>query len=211
MKMKNVLMILIALAVVFTMAGVVSATTNYKNIVSTTGEDTDGEFTVKYSLGKSYLVQIPPEVTIAGPNMYGEFTGSGFINVTNLLIDPADYLHVNLTSGNVTAIHGIYNLVNDGTSFISYYINYTRATASEELPVINTDDILVVEAGNVFPGLEHLGGTASIGNYTTLKFKTTTTFIQNATKSGVHQDVLNFHFYINENSEYYTSSSTTTA
>ena len=188
MKMKNVLMILIALAVVLTMAGVVSATDYTQNAQ-------EGSMDVNYTVLDSYTVTIPSEVIISGVDI----STPGLVNVTNLLINPGKSLHIKLTSRNFTDTSGIYNLVNSG-SYISYYINKTAAPVNTDINdgVENNKDILVVKAGEVHCNLTSKTGTAKIGNYTTLFFKTTTDFINNATKSGSHKDSLTFTFTVEE-------------
>ena len=197
MKMKNLLITLIAVAMVFTITGVVSAD---EHTYFGDGNHPNPSVVVNYSLGQSYTVSIPSEVNINGRD--GDvYYGTGIINVTRLLINDGDYLHVKLQSLNSTSSAGIYKLVNSQTSEIRYYINKTVSDGAEESPVRNTADILVAKAGEAHPLITG-SGTASIGNYTTLKFNTTTTFIKEATKSGYHQDVLSFTFYINKLSEY---------
>lgn len=188
MKLKKVLMILIALAVVLTMAGVVSATDYHKN-------NPNGSMDVNYTVQENYTVIIPPEVTISAPGV----STPGLVNVTNLLINPGNYLHIKLTSENYLGPGGIYNLVNSG-SYINYYINNTAAPVNTDsnVGVTNGADILVVEAGEVHCNLTSKTGTAKIGNYTTLFFKTTEDFIKNATKSGSHKDSLTFTFTVTD-------------
>lgn len=191
MKLKKVLMILIALAVVLTMGGVVSATEyNTEN-----GEMSDKNTIVKYELAQSYVVTIPSAVTILAVGT----SSPGPVNVTNLLINPGNYLHINLTSRNATDIDGIYKLVL-GESYIRYYINNTAATGESDshVGVVNGADILTVAAGNKHPKLTNEHGTAKIGNYTTLFFNTTADFIKDATTSGTHSDTLTFQFRVDK-------------
>ena len=75
MKMKNVLMILITLAVVFAMAGAVSGI----------GFKTDGQMTVNYSVSDNYIVEIPADVIFEESN--SKFFSEGQVNATNVLIN----------------------------------------------------------------------------------------------------------------------------
>ena len=191
MKLKKVLMILIALAVVLTMAGVVSATNYNQN-------NQEGSMKVNYTVQESYTVTIPADVHFASPGL----SSTGYVNATSVLIAQGHYLYVNLTAANPGVGTGIYNLMYE-ESFIPYYINktaYTRngetITESGPSPVTNNTEILRVNAGDVYPDttVSAMGGTASIGNYVTITFKTTDAFIAKATKSGDHIDTLKFTF-----------------
>ena len=195
MKLKKVLMILITLAVVITMAGVVSAD-EYNE-----GSGT-GDMEVKYELAQSYVVTIPSAVTLSSHGEDGVYNDSSRVDVTNLLIAPANYLHINLKSTNSTTTRGLYNLVNVD-SYIKYYINKTVSPGTEDdgTLVENDTDILIVAAGEGHPDYISVRGFAGLGNYTTLHFKTTQEFINNATKSGYHTDTLTFTFTVNTNSE----------
>ena len=187
MKMKNVLMILISLAVVFAMVGVVSAATGFQN-----SQNSQDSTIVKYNVEDSYIIIVPPEVII--PN--GLVSTGNLVNATSVLLNHDKTLQVNLTSNNWWN-GGIYNLTNDegtaATSKVPYYINKTNSAGSQTTQVINDTVILSVPAGTPHPILSTLTtGTASIGDYVNLTFQTTTEFISYATKSGYHQDTLTF-------------------
>ena len=184
MKMKNVLMILISLAVVFAMVGVVSAAPGFQNSQDST--------IVKYDVEDSYIIIVPPEVIISN----GLVSTGNLVNATSVLLNYDKTLQINLTSNNYWD-GGIYNLTNDegtaASSKVPYYINMTTSAGSPTTQVINDTVILSVPAGTPHPILSTLTtGTASIGDYVNLTFQTTTEFISYATKSGLHQDTLTF-------------------
>ena len=181
MKMKNVLMILVTLAVVFAMAGAVSGATGFAS--------DDKTMTVNYTVQDSYTVTIPSDVTFVSNN--GKFSSTGEVNATDVLINPDKKLVVNLTSGHHIG-NGIYYLENKG-SWIRYYINVTDTLSPQSSPVISGDDVLTVNAGAEHPNLKDTySGFKKIGGFVTLTFETTQEFIDNATKSGDHRDTLRF-------------------
>ena len=189
MKMKNVLMILISLAVVFAMVGVVSAATGFQN-----SQNSQDSTIVKYEVEDSYIIIVPADVTITISS--GLVSMNNQVNATSVLLNHDKILKINLTSNNYWT-NGIYNLTNnEGTaapSKVPYYINMTTSAGSSTTPVINDTVILSVPAGTPHPILSTLTtGTASIGDYVNLTFQTTTEFISYATKSGYHQDTLTF-------------------
>lgn len=178
MKMKNVLMILISLAVVFAMVGVVSAEFS---------DDKDSTI-VMYNVEDSYIITVPVDVTI----LANLVSTDNQVNATSVLINDGKTLQVNLTSGNYWK-EGIYNLTYHDSK-IPYYINKTTSEVTPvTTPVGNGEVILSVPAGKPHPILKAFGtGTASIGDYVNLTFQTTENFISYATKSGLHQDTLTF-------------------
>ena len=195
MKMKNVLMILITLAVVFAMAGAVSANMGFK--------DDDKSMTVNYSVEDNYVVEIPADVIFNEYN--SKFVSEGQVNATNVLINPGKKLVVNLTSNQYISSDNIYYLDNNG-SWIRYYINMTSAGSQTSNHVINKDYVLTVNAGEEHPALKEIyTGFKKIGGYVTLHFETTQNFIDNATKSGVHQDSLTFMLDVVENNNQNTN------
>ncbi|MBQ3570992.1 MAG: hypothetical protein IJA20_10020 [Methanocorpusculum sp.] len=182
MKMKNVLMILISLAVVFAMAGAVSGGETL------TLSDREGDTKLTYTVQDVYEVTIPSDVTFQASNLYI----IDKVNVTKALLQPTMYLHVNLSSNNYS--NG-FRLVNAG-SFIPY--NITNASANPETDVANGQVILTVAAGTHHPEIagNPVGGYG-IGNVMKLNFSTTMNYIDMATKSGSHMDVLKFMFWVN--------------
>ena len=103
---------------------------------------------------------------------------------------------VNLTSSNYITNDNIYYLDNSG-SWIRYYINKTESTTTTQ--VTNNTDVLTVNAGDEHPVLKNIyTGFKKIGGYVTLRFETTQNFIDNATKSGVHQDSLTFMIRVDD-------------
>lgn len=190
MKMKNVLMILITLAVVFAMAGAVSAVYPVMGFKDPDGsiKDTDS-MNVTYLVKNNYVVEIPADVTISD----GLVSDDNYVNATDVRIEPDHFLIVNLTAGNPVSANGLYSLVNKG-SYIHYYINVTNSSKTNPVtkPVQNTQTFLKVESGHPYPGKEHFKGFRGIGDYVKLTFQTTQNFIDNATRSGVHQDSLTF-------------------
>lgn len=179
MKMKNVLMILISLAVVFAMVGVVSAAFH----------DGKDNTIVMYDVADSYIIIVPADVTITISS--GLVSMNNQVNATSVLINNGKTLQVNLTSGNYWK-DGIYNLTYHDSK-IPYYINKTTSGNVGPTLVENTSVILSVPAGHPHPILKAFEtGTASIGDYVNLTFQTTENFISYATKSGLHQDTLTF-------------------
>lgn len=187
MKMKNVLMILITLAVVFAMAGAVSATEPVRGFKYKDGTiSPQGFMKVNYSVENNYVVEIPADVTIGADLV----SNDNYVNATNVRIEHDHFLIVNLTAGNPLSDNNLYSLVNNG-SYIPYYINVTNSTGTTT-PVQNTTTFLKVKSGNPYPGKENTKGYIGIGDYVTLTFQTTKEFIANATKSGNHDDNLIF-------------------
>ena len=181
MKMKNVLMILITLAVVFAMAGAVSAEIGFKN--------QESSMKVNYSVKDNYVVEIPADVTFGDNNLV---SNDNYVNATDVRIEHDHYLIVNLTAGNPLSENGLYSLVNNG-SYIPYYINVTGSSNNAEtLQVTNTSTFLKVKSGHQYPGKDTIKGYRGIGDYVKLTFETTADFIANATKSGNHDDNLTF-------------------
>lgn len=188
MKLKKVLMILIALAVVLTMAGVVSAE-----------NPTEKGMDVKYTLLDKYEVVVPASFDFA--NLGGTFVSTGQVNATNVLLNDGKSLYVNLTSAN-PGENGIYYL-KYVDSYIPYYINRTSSDSQTVVDgiVSNTQDVLEVPAGTEHPILKDIKtGYERIGDYVTLKFTTTQDYINYATKSGVHTDTLTFKIAVKDTS-----------
>ncbi|MBQ3570506.1 MAG: hypothetical protein IJA20_07530 [Methanocorpusculum sp.] len=197
MKMKNVLMILITLAVVFAMAGAVSADKGFK--------DNDKSMTVNYSVEDNYVVEIPADVIFKKDDNNNKFISEGQVNATNVLINPGKKLVVNLTSNQYISCDNIYYLDNSG-SWIRYYINKTESESPTTTQVTNDTYVLTVNAGDEHPVLKKIyNGFKKIGGYVTLSFETTQNFIDNATKSGVHEDSLTFTLDVVENNNQNTN------
>ena len=189
MKMKNVLMILVTLAVVFAMAGAVSGDYGYTGF-----DDIDSDsdtMIVNYTVLDSYTVTIPPYVTIVKNG--DKFNSTGEVNATDVLINPDKKLVVNLTSTHY--INGEYYLVCDEDSWICYYINVTPFGGRSD-QVINNNPVLTVNAGAGHPNLSNNYGFKKIGGLATLTFETTQELINNATKSGNHEDKLTFELNV---------------
>ena len=180
MKMKNVLMILVILAVVFAMAGAVSGG---KTISSAYDEDR-GSTILNFTVQDSYVVVIPSDVSF-NKKLYNVQE----VNVTTALIQPGWYLYVKLNSGNYTTGESGFKLVNEG-SYIPYII--TNETGDEEITE-NDVTILTVASGTDHP---QMSGTPvrgyGIGGVMELNFSTTDDYIGHATKSGDHRDTLTF-------------------
>lgn len=87
MKMKNVLMILISLAVVFAMVGVVSA--------NGIGGQATGNTSIQYNVDESYIVTIPENV-----NFNAGLSGSGTVAASDVLLADGKKLTVTMTSKN---------------------------------------------------------------------------------------------------------------
>ena len=179
-------MILISLAVVFAMAGAVSGGDRLTHL------DSEGDTKLTYTVLDVYEVIIPSDVTFYSSNLYT----IDKVNVTRALLQPNMYLHVNLSSNNYSTGSPGFKLVNAG-SFIPY--NITNASATPENDVDNHQVILTVAAGDRHP---EMGGTPpvrgyGIGGVMELNFSTTQNYINMATKSGDHMDVLKFMFWVN--------------
>ena len=179
MKMKNVLLILITLALVFTMVGGVAA---------------DGStMYVNYSVTQQiYNLVIPPSITFGDGNLESD---NQTVMVYNYLYPFGVSVEVNMTAGNVGLGATLYNLTNQ-SSYIPYFINYT----DEDIPVENGDTILTADAGDIhslpLPAHLDVGPYARIGQFVNLTFKTTEKFIHNATLSGLHSDLLTFEIRV---------------
>lgn len=188
MKMKNVLMILVTLAMVFAMAGAVSG--DGKTI---TYSSESGTTKLNYTVSDNYEVVIPSDVSFQ-QNLYNVQE----VNVTKALIGPGTYLHVMLTSGNYTADGG-FKLVNDGSS-IPY--NITNKSSGDEIRE-NGKTILTVASGKLHPKMgviTPLRGEG-IGGFMELNFSTTNNYIGLANKSGNHIDTLTFTLFVNQNAQ----------
>lgn len=181
MKMKNVLMILIAFAVVFTMAGVVSA-----GVLDT--EDQGQNIFVNYSVNDIYVVTIPSNVDF-GQTLFSKQD----VNATKVLINPDKKLIVNLTSRNFNAFERF--CLNNTNSLIPYNITNEFSQNKIQLNAEETT-VLTVTAGQQHPNYQTAVNGLGIGNVTALNFTTTNAYIGMANKSGLHQDVLTFKFRV---------------
>ena len=182
MKMKNVLMILVTLAVVFAMAGAVSG--NAINPATKTGSTT-----LNYTVSDVYEVVIPSDVSFDNQNLYNVQE----VNVTKALIKPNWYLHVKLNSSNYD---GGFKLVNSGS-----YIPYNITDNSTKGKITNEMTILTVASGTTHPKMgviTPLRGEG-IGGFMELNFSTTNDYIGLANKSGNHIDTLIFTLFVNQN------------
>jgi len=132
MKMKNVLMILISLAVVFAMVGVVSAANGI-------GGQTTGNTNIQYNVDESYIVTIPENV-----NFNNGLSGSGTVAASNVLLVDGKKLTVTMTSAN-----------GYGTSF-----NLTYGDPASSIPyTIKVGNTLIQQAS--YPVLTVPAGTTT--------------------------------------------------
>ena len=107
--MKKVLLILLSMALVFSMAGgVFGATTQYSETISGDGEnpETDlggsSEARVSYSIHNTYVVKVPAVFTFSEVVENGEarYTAGSSIYAKITTIGPNEYLNVTMTSKN---------------------------------------------------------------------------------------------------------------
>ena len=184
MKLKKVLMILIALAVVLTMAGVVSAA-NYLTDPTNTQD-----IEVKYAVDDAYEVLIPVSV------VFNQQTLSSVqdVNVTKALIAPTKYLHVNLSSAHYSDGFRLV-VAGGGASYIPYNITVEDDTGNFEIND-NPYTVLTVAAGDRHPNIPTLVKGYGIGDVVALNFSTTDAYINMATQSGDHTDTLTFQFWV---------------
>ena len=161
--MKNVLMILISLAVVFAMVGVVSAADN-----GIDGSDT-GDTNIQYIVDESYIVTIPSDV-----NFNTDLSGSGTVEASDVLLPDGKQLTVTMKSNNGYGTSFNLTCGTSPVSSIPYSITVGGTSVSE----------------NPFPVLTVPEGTTS--KSVALTFVTTDANIAKATKSGSHTDTLTF-------------------
>ena len=203
MKMKNVLMILIALAMVFTMVGVVSATTSInpdEQILDGKKDDSGnyinnaGNAYVNYTVSDAFEVIVPASVDFNN-KLFKVHT----INVTKSLIGYDKYLHVNLSSLNY---ENGFKLVtgknsNQLKSSIPYNITYEGSVNQIDT---NPCTVLTVQAGSDHTRMGVAKAGYGIGGFVELNFTTTKDYIDMATMSGLHQDTLRFMFWVDTQS-----------
>lgn len=206
MKMKNVLMILIALAMVFTMVGVVSATTSInadEQILEGWNDDSGnyinnaGNAYVNYTVYDAFEVIVPASVDFNTNTLFKVHT----INVTKSLIGYDKYLHVNFSSTNFDDEDDEFRLVAQSISTWKSYIPYniTYEESGDQI-FTNPCTVLTVQAGSDHPRMGVAKAGYGIGGFVELNFTTTQDYIDMATMSGLHQDTLKFMFWVDTQS-----------
>jgi len=167
--MKKVLTIFLAFAVVFSMAGVVSAE-DTQDISGTSG-DTE----VTYTTQQSYTVTIPTKVAFSELNLKSENS----VKATNVLIPDGALLEVTISSGDDG-----FNLVY-GSGLTNSKIPY-NVTRYDGKTVDENINIVLQVASNVKQ------------NEKSLVFWTTEENVKKATMSGEHKDILTFSVSVKE-------------
>lgn len=160
--MKKVLMILLTLAMVFSMAGVVSA----ENSITTDGGT--GDVVVSHDIADSFVVTLPSNVAFTESNLKSEQT----VTASGVLIPSKNILRVTVDSGTDG-----FKLTN-GTGLSVSEILYTVTANGNE---INENNKIVLEV------TEGVGSASS-----SIIFETTLENIKKATLSGKHTDMLTF-------------------
>lgn len=174
MKMKNVLMILISLAVVFAMAGAAGA--NDVNQVNQNSQDQKADTQVTYTMNEGYIVTIPVSVSLSMEGNEYEATGSEPISADNVRINAGKVLKVNISG---------HDYGSDGGKWVlketqgSGELTYTIKKGDSELG--NNAVVLSVQAGT---GWDR-GSFTRVSE--TLSFKT-----EEVTISGSFEDTLTF-------------------
>lgn len=178
--MKKVLMILLALAMVFSMAGVVSAD-DTQDVSGGNGESTSVDVT--QNVDYSFTVRMPVSIPLATAQSY---TDEGFdaevnLEVIALQVDSDTNLFVKISSPNkfnVTA--------NNGNSKIPYKAGLL--TNGEYVDCVDGQSVLQADR---------------IGAVATMKFFATDADIKAAKNAGKHTDSLTFSFTFEEKTEYF--------
>lgn len=188
MKLKKVLMILIALAVVLTMAGVVSAA----NQLTDPTKNYNKDIKVNYTVADAYEILIPVDVVFSQQTL----SSVQDVNVTKALMAPNKYLHVNLSSPQYD--NGFRLVVaGGGESYIPYNITVEKGTSNIQIDE-NPYTVLTVKAGHRHTKIPTLVKGYGIGDVVALNFSTTDAYINVATQSGDHTDTLTFTFWVDE-------------
>lgn len=107
--MKKVLMILLALAMVFSMAGVVSA----DEVAGESGDS--GKVEVSHTIPDNCVVSMPVTIPLSVADNYEQITSEVTLTVTKLQVTTGKSLYVTMTSGNEFQVKDL-----DGDSFIEY-------------------------------------------------------------------------------------------
>lgn len=142
MKLKNVLMILLTLALVFSMAGSVAAAAN-KEIHQDSVSKTEYTEVIFSHQSQTYLVTIPAEINLAEYNV----AVISEVNATNVVLNSNHVLIVKAKSQNG------WNLVekDDPTLKFAYTMKYNKNNAGglvlADYPANEEFEILTVETG----------------------------------------------------------------
>ena len=97
MKMKNVLMILISLAVVFAMAGAAGAAGENEVEVNQESQDQSKDILVTYTMNEGYIVTIPAGVALSMANNAYVANGSEEISADKVRINAGKVLTVKIS------------------------------------------------------------------------------------------------------------------
>ena len=139
MKMKNVLMILISLAVVFAMAGAAGA--NDVNQVNQNSQDQKADTQVTYTMDESYIVTIPVSVPLEMEDNAHVATGSEPISADNVRINAGKVLKVKI-SGHDYDGNWVLKETEQGSGTLTYKIKNDQGSELENHAVV-----LSVQAG----------------------------------------------------------------
>ena len=178
--MKKVLMILLALAMVFSMAGVVSAD-GTQDVSGGNGKSTSVDVT--QNVDYSFTVRMPVSIPLATAQSYTDegFDAEVYLEVTALQVDSDNNLFVKISSPNnfnVTA--------NNGNSKIPYKAGLL--TNGEYVDCVDGQSVLQADR---------------IGAVATMKFFATDADIKAAKNAGKHTDSLTFTFTFEGKTEYF--------
>ena len=173
MKMKNVLMILISLAVVFAMAGAAGA-----NEVNQDSQYKSADTQVTYTMNEGYIVTIPAGVALSMANNAYVANGSEEISADKVRINAGKVLTVKISGNDYDSDGGNWVLkeTNQGSGKLNYTIKNDQDTA-----LGNNTVVLSVLAGHGWDG----GIFTSVSKI--LSFKTEEVKI-----SGSFEDTLTF-------------------
>ena len=170
--MKKVLLLLLTFAVIFTMAGAVSAV----EITGDASVDQTGEMTAELPIAESYVVSFPEKVTPAiTVNGYSDISEPVVISVSNAIIDTKKGLFITLESANEFTIKS-------GDKSSVQYVVGIEGENNVYTNLSNGDYIQKVFAGEAVENAK----------ITNLKFYTTKEWMSKARVGGSHTDTLTF-------------------
>lgn len=171
MKNKKIIITLIALIIL---------SVTLPTFAATITTESSQEVTVTYQVGEGYTVSIPADISFSSTDQTN-YTATGNVSATGVLIETDNTLNVKMTSANYE--NGAYTLQDSsGESKIVYTIK------NGDQDFENDTNVLSVSAG-----------ADNLSAETTLNFATTSDEIAKATKSGAHTDTLTFTVSIDNN------------
>lgn len=166
--MKKVLVVLLAFAMIFSMAGVVSAE-DTQDVNGGSGDT--GKVEVSHEIPDNCIVSMPVSIPLSiATSLEDDFSVVELI-VTDLQITTGNSLYVTMTSENG------FMVMDSDDSFIEYYAGLSTDAGYEEC----TNGQIVLTASD-------------IGDSASMKFYTTQENINNAKNGGKHTDTLTFTY-----------------